>query len=44
MLGGNGRILSSPTIVSFAALKLRSMYRAARRRKKRQFMHLRMAD
>ena len=28
----------------FAALKLRNMYRAVRRRKQRQFMHQRMAD
>ena len=34
----------SPIIVPFAALKLRNMYRAVRRRKQRRFMHQRMAD
>eukprot|EP00891_Asterochloris_glomerata_P005509 jgi/Astpho2/5509/Aster-x1297 len=34
----------SPIIVPFAALKLRNMYRAVRRRKQQQFMHQRMAD
>ena len=34
----------SPVIVPYAALKLRNMYRAVRRRKQRQYMHQRMAD
>ena len=31
-------------VVPYAALKLRNMYRAVRRRKQRQYMHKRMAD